>query len=76
MIQPTLETRVAALEREVAELKAALANGSRQKDWRGTIGMFTDDPGMQEIFKEAMKIREADRKRARRRYAKRRRDKA
>ena len=34
--------------------------------------MFTDDPGMQEVFKEAMKIREADRERARRRYAKNR----
>jgi hypothetical protein len=26
--------------------------------------MFTDDPGMLEIFDEAMKIREADRRRA------------
>ena len=36
------------------------------EDWRRTIGMFTDDPGMLEVFEEAMKIREADRERARR----------
>lgn len=68
MAQRTLEERAAALEQQVAELKAAIANGHRQKDWRRTIGMFTDDPGMQELFKEAMKIREADRARARHRY--------
>jgi hypothetical protein len=67
MTQPTLEERVTALEREVAGLKAALANGVRPKDWRRTIGMFSDDPGMQAIFKEAMKFREADRAKARRR---------
>ena len=37
--------------------------------------MFTDDPGMLEVFKEAMKLREADRKRAYRRFARRRRNK-
>lgn len=63
-----LEDRVATLEHEVAALKA---NGARTKDWRRTIGMFSDDPDMQEVFREAMKIREADRKRARRRPAKR-----
>jgi hypothetical protein len=39
----------------------------RDKDWRRTIGMFTDNPGMKELFAEAMKLREADRKKARRR---------
>ena len=63
MAQRTLEERVAALEQQVAELQAAFANGARVKDWRRTIGMFTDDPGMQEIFKEAMKLREEDRAR-------------
>jgi hypothetical protein len=28
--------------------------------------MFTDDPGMLELFADAMRIREADRKKARR----------
>ena len=76
MTQRTLEQRVAKLEQQMAELQATLANGAQKKDWRRTIGMFTDDPGMQELFKEAMKIREADRARARRRYGKARRSKS
>ena len=66
MSKQSLEERVASLERDVAELKAAAANGSPRKDWRSTIGMFTDNPGMQRVFEEAMKLREADRARARR----------
>jgi hypothetical protein len=66
MPRPSLEERVAALEREVAELKASSGNGSSPKDWRRTIGMFTDDPAMQRLFAEAMRLRETDRARARR----------
>ena len=73
--QHTLEERVADLERQVAQLRQAQANGSPAKDWRRTVGMFTGDEGMMEIFNEAMKIRERDRERARRRYATRRRTK-
>jgi hypothetical protein len=69
MAQVTLEQRVETLERELAELKTVVANGTHVKDWRRTIGMFTDDPGMLEIFQEAQKFREADRERARRRFA-------
>jgi hypothetical protein len=68
----SLEQRVSALEQELAELRsrtidsnAGRANG-RAKDWRRTVGMFTDSPGMKELFAEAMKIREADRRKARR----------
>ena len=64
MAQTLLEKRVAALEHEVAGLKASLATKPR-RDWRRTIGMFSDDPGMLEIFHEAMKIREDDRRRTR-----------
>ena len=66
MPQLSLEQRVAALERQVTQLKTQHANGSRKKDWRKTVGMFTDNPGMQELFADAMKIREEDRKKARR----------
>jgi hypothetical protein len=59
----SLEQRVAALEQEVAELKSPRGK-MRDKDWRRTIGMFTDNPEMQEIFAEAMKIRAVDRKKA------------
>lgn len=66
MPQLSLEQRVAALERRWAEMQAGNANGPGKNDWRQTVGMFTDDPGMLELFADAMKIREADRKKARR----------
>ena len=66
MPQLSLEQRVAALERDLTHLKTQHVNGSSKKDWRKTVGMFTDNPGMQELFADAMKIREADRKKARR----------
>ncbi len=76
MLRQSIEDRVAALEREVAALKASTANGSPGKDWRRTIGMFTDDSEMQRLFEEAMKLREADRARARRTPSRQRRTEA
>ena len=67
----SLEQRVAALEEELAGLKSRRRNG-RAKDWRRTIGIFTDNPGMKELFAEAIKLREADRNKARRRRQKKR----
>jgi hypothetical protein len=62
----SLEQRVAILEQELAELKSQRREG-RDKDWRRTVGRFTYNPGMKELFAEAMKLREADRNKARRR---------
>jgi hypothetical protein len=70
MAQPTLEERVAALEQQVRELREALANGAYQKDWRRTVGMFAGDEVMKRIDEEALKYREADRRKARRRPTK------
>jgi len=64
-----LKARVAALERQVAELKEAGSSRPRERDWRSTLGMFGDDPVMKQIFDEALKIREADREKARRHFA-------
>ena len=64
MAQTLLEKRVAILENEVASLKARLID-LPQKDWRRTVGMFTDNPDMLEIFGEALKIREDNRRRTR-----------
>jgi hypothetical protein len=68
MPQNDLRERVAELEKQVAELRAELASVRQapEKDWRRTIGMFDGDEGMRELFDEAMKIRDADRRRARR----------
>lgn len=71
----SLEQRVSELESRVAELQEIVVNDER-KDWRRTIGMFTGDGGMKELFEEAMKLRERDRERARRLYAKKRKAKA
>jgi hypothetical protein len=60
----SLEERVAVLEQELSELKARRPVG-REKDWRRTIGVFTDHPQMKELFAEAMKLREADRRKVR-----------
>lgn len=72
MTQAALAEKVAVLERQVAELKAKVARLAqpRAKDWRRTIGMFTGDDGMRELFAEAQKLREADRARARRKPTK------
>jgi predicted nucleic acid-binding Zn-ribbon protein len=66
MASSILEQRMARLETQVAQLQSELQTVKRGgKDWRRTIGMFTDDEGMKAIFKEALKLREADRKKAR-----------
>ena len=57
----SLEERVAALEAQVAEMAGKRA----KKDWRNTIGIFTGKPEMQELLTDAMKLREADRRKAR-----------
>ena len=62
----TLEQRVAALEKQMAEVNAERANGAKQKPWLRTLGIFAGDEGMKEIFDEALKIREKDRRKARR----------
>lgn len=65
-----LETRVAALEREVAELRSRRESEPRLKDWRRTVGMFGHDEFMQEVFAEALRYRERSRKAVRRSPAK------
>ena len=76
MSKLSLEERVAALEKRLAEMDATSTNGTTRKDWRRTIGAFTDDPEMQRLFKEAMKLREADRACSRRTPSPKRRTKA
>jgi hypothetical protein len=65
MREPSLQERVAALERKVAELQAE-KNGAREKDWEKSVGMFTGDEVMKRIHEQARKFREADRRKARR----------
>jgi hypothetical protein len=62
MPQPTLEERVAALEAAMERLLAQSTSAPAAQGWRSTLGMFANDPIMQEIDEEGRKIREADRK--------------
>ena len=60
-----LEQRIATIEAELAKLKRKVTEPQAQRDWRKTIGMFTNDEGMKEMFQDALKLREADRAKAR-----------
>jgi hypothetical protein len=72
MPKPDLESRVAALERELARLKTAGQAPIPGKDWRRTVGMFAQDEFMQRVFAEALQLREQERKRVKRTSPKRR----
>jgi hypothetical protein len=69
MSQSNLEERVAKLEQQMAAL-LNVNNGAKHRpgrdDWKKTLHMFDDDdPVMQEIIDETLKVREEDRKRTR-----------
>jgi hypothetical protein len=76
MTDVSLKQRVAALEQQVAELRAQQVNGTRRKDWHSTVGIFTDNAGMLELFAEAQRLRQADRKKTLRRQTTRRRSRS
>lgn len=64
MTRASLEERVNTLEKQLAELQVQVQKLARPKDWRNAVGIFAGDEGMKEVFEEARKIREADRRRA------------
>lgn len=59
--QPTLEERVATLEKIVAQLVRPAEQPPRFKDWRRAIGMFPGNELMKEIDAAGAEIRAADR---------------
>lgn len=71
---PSLKDRVESLEMQVAALRDDVhaRDGRNCKNWQRTIGAFTDDDGMQQILRDAMHLREADRKKPRTTAARRR----
>jgi hypothetical protein len=62
MASGTMTERLAKLESEVAELRKKVDQIPEKPKWRQTVDKFTDNEGIQSILKEAMKLREADRK--------------
>lgn len=67
MSRQDLGKRVTALESRVAELQEEVrsARPPKQKDWRRAVEKYAGDADLQSVFAEAMKLREADRKRVR-----------
>lgn len=63
MGQAKLEERITELEKQLAHLKLQIDQLSRPKDWRNAVGIFAGDKEMKQIFEEARKIREQDRRR-------------
>jgi hypothetical protein len=63
--KPSLEKRIATLEKLVAEIRTRLdVNGATKKtDWRKSLEAFAGEPIIEEIIEEGRKIREAGRKR-------------
>jgi hypothetical protein len=62
MTQASLEERLNALEKQVAELQAQVQKLVRPKDWRNVVGMFSGDEVMKRIDEAGRKIREEDRR--------------
>ena len=62
----SLEQRIAALERGMAQWLQAQQQAVRFKDWRQAAGRFTPSDLSQEIDAEGQRIREADRRQAER----------
>ena len=62
MTTQELEQRLTKLENEMSSLRAELQG--TKPSWRRAIDEFAGDEGLQEIVAGAMKLREADRKKA------------
>ncbi|MBM4030707.1 MAG: hypothetical protein FJ291_02875 [Planctomycetes bacterium] len=71
MASQGLADRVAQLEAQVTELRLEVHSSREQgaKNWRRAVEKFADDEDVQSILHEAMRLREADRNRARERPA-------
>ena len=54
----TLEKRVTALERKVAQMSAQPIRSNRSKDWRRTIGVFRNDPEFEKAVQLGREYRE------------------
>lgn len=58
MEKSDLESRVATLERELAQVKQRMDSAVDPDAWRGTFGMFADDPEFDEVLRLGREYRE------------------
>jgi hypothetical protein len=63
----TLEERVAALEKQMGDLRSATINRFQKDGWLRTVGMFSGDEVAKRVDAAILKAREAEREKARRR---------
>jgi hypothetical protein len=63
-MQPTLDERVDALERQVRALTEIVMGNKPAKDWRSTVGWARDDEGFDEMVRLGEEIRRMDREAA------------
>ena len=56
-----LEQRVAALETQYAKLLEMVRDKPAKNAWRNVVGMFADDPEIEELHRETQRLREDDR---------------
>lgn len=70
MDRQSLERRFAKLEAQLGKLQDEVRAAKETKSWERAIEKYGDDDGLQAVFSAAMKLREADRKRARQRRRK------
>lgn len=66
MSTTTLEVRMENLEVQVAQLQDEIRDlrTRKDKDWHRAIEKYAGDEDLQSVFAEAMKLREAERRRA------------
>lgn len=69
MSTASLEDRVAALESRYSELLRMVKGLPPKGDWRRVVGMFANDPQIEELHRETQRIREQDRTAAHRQDA-------
>ncbi|MFQ5632410.1 MAG: hypothetical protein ACE5I1_26880 [bacterium] len=61
---PTIEQRIAILEKELFALKSHLENNSQKPWWLKIAGAFENDPVFDEIVELGQKFREQERAKA------------
>jgi hypothetical protein len=61
MSTANLEQRVEALETQYAKLLEIVQDKPDRNAWRKVVGLFADDPHIEEFHQETLRIREEDR---------------
>jgi hypothetical protein len=61
MSTASLEERVSVLESRFAELLTMVRDRPAEGAWRKVVGMFADDPQIEELHRQTERIRQEDR---------------